>query len=137
MVNASVNNIGTCMVGEVAIKRDGDMELKLPLRDQKPTDTVDSQSFRTFSTRQIAFFVAERPMAALLLRLLLQCAGDIKMNPGPVSTPTPTNCLRLIQWNANGISGKIIEQLTFLLLLPWSPSITDDDEFLFNVEDTI
>ena len=30
-------------------------------------------------------------MSALLLRLLLQCAGDIEMNPGPVSTPTPTN----------------------------------------------
>ena len=52
-------------------------------------------------------------MPALLLRLLLQCAGDIEMNPGPVSTPTPTNCLRLIQWNANGISGKITELLTF------------------------
>ena len=53
-------------------------------------------------------------MPALLLRLLLQCAGDTKMNPGPVSTPTPTNCLRLMQWNANGISGKITELLTFL-----------------------
>ena len=52
-------------------------------------------------------------MPALLLRLLLQCAGDIKMNPGPVSTPTPTNCLRLMQWTANGISGKITELLTF------------------------
>ena len=37
--------------------------------------------------------VAERSMPALLLRLLLQCAGDIEMSPGPVSTPTPTNCL--------------------------------------------
>ena len=53
-------------------------------------------------------------MPALLLRLLIQCAGDIEMNPGPVSTPTPTNCLRLMQWNANGISGKITELLTFL-----------------------
>ena len=53
-------------------------------------------------------------MPALLLRLLLQCAGDIEMNPGPVSTPTPTNCLRLTQWNVNGISGKITELLTFL-----------------------
>ena len=58
--------------------------------------------------------VAQRSMPALLLRLLLQCAGDIDMNPGPVSTPTPTNCLRLMQWNANGISGKITELLTFL-----------------------
>ena len=58
--------------------------------------------------------VAERSMLALLLRLLLQCAGDIKMNPGPVLTPTPTNCLRLMQWNASEISGKITELLTFL-----------------------
>ena len=58
--------------------------------------------------------VAEWSMPALLLRLLLQCAGDIEMNPGPVSTPTPTNCLRLMQLNANGISGKITELLTFL-----------------------
>ena len=79
-----------------------------------PTDTVDGQSFRTLSTRQIDFLVAERPMPALLLRLLLQCAGDKEMNTGPVSTPTPTNCLRLMQWNANGISGKITELLSFL-----------------------
>ena len=51
-------------------------------------------------------------MPALLL--LLQCAGDVKMNLGPDSTPTPTNYLRLIQWNANGISGKITELLTFI-----------------------
>ena len=53
-------------------------------------------------------------MPALLLRLLLQCAGDVNMNPGPGSTATPTNCLLLMQWNANGISGKINELLTFL-----------------------
>ena len=53
-------------------------------------------------------------MPALLLRLFLQCADDIEMNPGPVSTPTPTNCLRLMQWNANGIGEKITELLTFL-----------------------
>ena len=53
-------------------------------------------------------------MPALLLRLLLQCAGDVEMNPGPVSTPIPTNCIRLMQWNANGISGKITELQTFL-----------------------
>ena len=56
--------------------------------------------------------VAERSMPALLL--LLQCAGNIEMNPGVVSTPTPTNCLRLMQWNTNGISGKITELLNFL-----------------------
>ena len=53
-------------------------------------------------------------MPALLFRFLLQCAGDIEMNTGSVSTTTPTNCLRLMQWNANGISGKITELLTFL-----------------------
>ena len=53
-------------------------------------------------------------MPTMLLRLLLQCAGEIEMNPGPVSTPTPTNCLRLMQWNASGIGGKITELLTFL-----------------------
>ena len=36
------------------------------------------------------------------------------MNPGPVSTPTQTNCLRLMQMNANGISEKITELQTFL-----------------------
>ena len=34
-----------------------------------PTDTVGSQNFRTFSTRQITFLVAEWPMSAMLLRL--------------------------------------------------------------------
>ena len=36
---------------------------------RSPTDTVSSQNFQTFSTRQIAFLVAERPMPAMLLRL--------------------------------------------------------------------
>ena len=53
-------------------------------------------------------------MPALLLRLLLKCAGDIEMNPRPVSTQTPTNCLRLRQWNKNWISCENIELLTFL-----------------------
>ena len=53
-------------------------------------------------------------MPALLFRLLLQCAADINMNPGPVSSPTPTNCLRLMQWNTNEISEKFSELLTFL-----------------------
>ena len=60
------------------------------------------------------FLVAERLMPTMLRRLLLQCAGDIEINTGPDTTPTPTNCLRLMQWNANGISGKIIELRTFL-----------------------
>ena len=78
------------------------------------SDTVDSLMFRTFSARQIAFLVAKRPKPALLLRHLLQCAGDIEMNPGPVTAQTPTNCLRLMQWKANGISGKITELQAFL-----------------------
>ena len=53
-------------------------------------------------------------MPALLLRFLLQCAGDIEFNPGPDSTPTPTNCVRLMKWNANGISGKMTDLLNFL-----------------------
>ena len=53
-------------------------------------------------------------MLALLHLHLPQCDGNIEMNAGPNSTPTPTNCLRLMQWNANGISGKITELLTFL-----------------------
>ena len=28
------------------------------------------------------------------------------MNPGPDTTPTSTNCQRMMQWNANEISGK-------------------------------
>ena len=79
-----------------------------------PTDTVESQKVLNFSTRQVAFLVEERPLPVLLLRLLLQCTGDIEMKPGPVSTPKPTNCLRLMQRNANGISGKITELPTFL-----------------------
>ena len=58
--------------------------------------------------------VAEWPMPALLLRLMLQRAGDVEMNPGPVLTPTPTDCLRLMQWNGNWISGKITELRIFL-----------------------
>ena len=50
----------------------------------------------------------------MLLHLLLQCAGDVEMNHVPVSTPTPTISLCLMQWNANGISGKINELLNFL-----------------------
>ena len=71
-----------------------------------PTDTVDSLNFRTFSSRQIAFLVAELPMSALMHRLRLQCAGDFKVNPGPDSTPTFTYCQRLMQWNTSGMCGK-------------------------------
>ena len=53
-------------------------------------------------------------MPALLLRLLLQCAGDIELQPGSVATSTPTNCLRLLQWNANWIIGRITELQIFL-----------------------
>ena len=61
-----------------------------------------------------SLLVTDRTMPALLLRLLLQCAGDIEMKPGSVATPTPTNSLCLIQWNVKGISGEITELLTFL-----------------------
>ena len=56
----------------------------------------------------------ERPKPALLLRLLIQRAGDFEMNPAPDSTQIPTNCLRLMQWNANRISVKFTEISTFL-----------------------
>ena len=45
---------------------------------------------------------------------MFQCVSDIEMIPGPDSTPKLINCLRLMQWNANGIIGKITEMLTFL-----------------------
>ena len=82
------------------------MEVAISQPDHLPT-------LQTVITSELSLLV-KSPMPALLLRLLLQCAGDIEMKPGPVSTPTPTNCLRLMQWNANGISGKITELLTFL-----------------------
>ena len=53
-------------------------------------------------------------MTALLPRNLLQCADDIEMNPGMDTTPTPNNCPLLMQRNANRISIKITELLTFL-----------------------
>ena len=42
------------------------------------TRTIGGQNFRTFSTRRIAFLEAKRPMPAMLLRLLLQHAGNIE-----------------------------------------------------------
>ena len=86
------------------------MEVASSQRDHLPTLSIA----KTFSTRQIAFLVAEQPMPPLLLGLLHKSAGDIEINTGPVSTPTPTNCLRLMQWNAKRISGKNTELLTFL-----------------------
>ena len=50
-----------------------------------PTDTVGSQNFQTFYTRQIAFLVAERPMSAMLLRLFGGGAAD-------AGNATPTFC---------------------------------------------
>ena len=49
----------------------------------------------TFSTRQIAFGggVVDAGTSARILHL---CVGDIDMNPGLFSTPTPTNCQRLM-----------------------------------------
>ena len=80
--------------------------------DHLPTVSIAKTSELSLLVKSL--LVTERPMPALLLRLLLQCAGDIEMNPGPVLTSKPTNCLCLMQLNANGISGKITELLTFL-----------------------
>ena len=88
------------------------MEVASSRPDHVPTLMTAKTSELSLFVKSI--LVAEWPMPALLLRLLLQCGGDIEMNHGPVSTPTPTNCLRLMQWNANEISGKITELLTFL-----------------------
>ena len=88
------------------------MEVASSRPDHLPTLSIAKTS--ELSQLVNSLLVAKRPMPALLFRLLLQCAGDIEMNPGAISTPTPTNCLRLMQWNANEISGKITELLTFL-----------------------
>ena len=89
-------------------------EWKLPLRGRITYRHCRQPKHPNFFYSSNYLFLARRLMPALLLRLLLQCAGDIEMNTGPVSTPTHTNCLRLMQWNANGISGEITELLTFL-----------------------
>ena len=39
---------------------------------------------------------------------------NMEMNPVPDSTASPSNNLRLMQWNANGNRGKITKLLTFL-----------------------
>ena len=87
------------------------MEVASSRQDHLPTQSITKTSKLSLLVKSL--LVAERPMPALLHRLLLQCAGDIKMNPGPVLTPTPINCLRLMQWNAK-ISCKITQLLTFL-----------------------
>ena len=87
------------------------MEVASSLPNHLPTLSIAKSSELSLLIKSP--LVAGQSMPALLLRHLLQCAGDIKINPGPVSTPTPTNCLRLMLWNANEISGKITELLTF------------------------
>ena len=67
--------------------------------DHLPTLTIAETSEHSLLDKSL--FEAERSMPALLLLLLLQCAGDIEMNPGSVSIPTSTNILRLMQKNAN------------------------------------
>ena len=88
------------------------MEVASSRPDHLPTQSRAKSS--ELSLLVISPLVVERSMPALLLRFMLQSDADIEMNPGPVSTPTPTNCLHMMQWNANGISGKITELLTFL-----------------------
>ena len=77
------------------------MEVASSRADHLPTLSITKTS--ELSLLVNSTLEAGRPMPALLLRLLHQCVGDIEMNPGPVSTPTPTICLRLTQWNTNGI----------------------------------
>ena len=86
------------------------MEVASSRLDHLPTLSIAKSSEHSLLVKSP--MVAERLMPALQLRLLLQCAGDIELNPGPVSTPT--NRLRLMQWYTNGISGKITELRTFL-----------------------
>ena len=88
------------------------MEVASSRPDHLPTLSIAKASELSLLVNTL--LLVDRPLSAQLLRLLLQCAGDIEMNPGQVSTPTPTNCLPLMQWNANGISEKITELLTFL-----------------------
>ena len=45
-----------------------------------PTDTIGSQVFRTFSTRQIPILVASGRCRECSSDFLLQCAGDIYAN---------------------------------------------------------
>ena len=70
------------------------MEVASSRSDYLPTLSIAKTSELTLQVKSP--LMAERPMPALLLRLLLQCAGDIEMNPEPVSTPTPTNCPHLM-----------------------------------------
>ena len=88
------------------------MEVVSSRSDHEPILTI-AKAYELSLRVKSPFLEAERPMSARLLRLLLQCAGEIEMNPGPISTPTPTNCLRLMQWKANGTMRKITELLTF------------------------
>ena len=88
------------------------MEVSSSWPDHLPTLSI-AKTFELYLLVKSSL-VSERSMPALLLRLLLQCACYVEMNHGPVLTPTPTDCLRLMQWKANGISGKITELLTFL-----------------------
>ena len=67
------------------------MEVASSWPDHLPTLSIAKTSELSLLVKSL--LVAERPMPALLLRLLLLCADDIEMSPGPVSTPTPTNCL--------------------------------------------
>ena len=60
-------------------KQSGDPNGSCLFAAGSPTDTIGSQSLRTFSTHQIAFSVSERRLLpALLLLLLLQSDGDVE-----------------------------------------------------------
>ena len=100
------------MICQYVDPKNGSMEVASSRPDHLPTLSIAKTSELSLLVKSP--LVAERSMPAMLLRLLLQCAGDVEMNPGPVSTPTLNNGLRLMQWNANGINGDITELLTFL-----------------------
>ena len=82
------------------------MEVASLRLDHLPTLTIDKTSVLSLLVKSPFWWRSGR-CRHCCSDFLLQCTGDIKMNPGPVLTPTPTNCLRLMQWNANRISGKI------------------------------
>ena len=62
------------------------MEVASSRPDHLPTLWIAKSSELSLLIKSL--LVAERSMPALLLRLLLQCAGDVEMNPGSVLTLT-------------------------------------------------
>ena len=86
------------------------MEVASSRPDHLPTLSTAKTSEHSLLAKSL--LVAKWSMPALQLRRLLQCADDIEMNPGPVSTPTPINCLRLMQCNTILSENEATRQLT-------------------------